>query len=77
MNRLAEELSTRENTIVAEFSRGGEADAVAESVGVSEEQLESSILEILSKLHFGAMRCVLDEPAPLVVEPERELAAAV
>jgi hypothetical protein len=68
------ELTERESAIVRTFSRGAEHGDVAYSNDMSAEELESALVEILGKLHVGAMRCVLNEPAPETVET-RELTA--
>lgn len=62
-NRLAADLDLRENQILAEFGRGDDAQTVAGSAGMTSDQLEDSILDIMKKLHAGAMRTVLGEPA--------------
>lgn len=67
-------LTERERSVLHGFAQGLEADAVAENLGITTEQVEQISLNILNKLFAGAVyQVAADTPTPTDAFYEEEL----
>lgn len=54
-------LTERERSVLNGFAQGLEADAVAESLGITTEQVEQISLNVLHKLFSGAVHQLVNQ----------------
>jgi hypothetical protein len=65
-NSKAAEISVFESDIISDLGRGAGQQEVADSHGITHEDLEISLYSVLGKLQVGAAKFVLDD----VTEPK-------
>jgi len=65
-------LTEREQTVLRLFAQGYEADAIAEQLGITTEQVEQASLNVLYKLFGSSLNHTLNETSSA---EERELVA--
>jgi Bacterial regulatory proteins, luxR family. len=66
-------LTERERNILHLFAQGHDAEAIADQLGITTEQVEQASLNVLHKLFGSSLNCTLE---PESVAEERELVAA-
>lgn len=69
-------LTERERSVLHAFAQGLEADAVAENLGITTEQVEQISRNILYKLFAGAVHNIANTPENSIAVCEEELVSA-
>ncbi len=67
-------LTERERSVIHGFANGLDAEAIAEQLGITTEQVEQASLNVLHKLFSGAIQYTL-ENSETVESPNDELVA--
>lgn len=67
-------LTERERSVIRGFAQGLEAEAIAEQLGITTEQVEQASLNVLHKLFSGAIQYTL-ESTESTETPSDELVA--